>query len=168
MADPFVPDDFEPPHGLRTDAFVLEPLGPEHNERDHAAWASSIEHIHATPGYDDDDADDDPWPEPMSSAQNLADLEMHARHFRDREGFTYTVLDPVDDDVIGCVYIYPSRDEGSDVRVQSWVRASRADLDVPLWQAVGTWLAGDEWPFERVAYATRLGPGHAAGPTGDA
>jgi hypothetical protein len=34
------------------------------------------------------------------------------------------------------------------------VRASRAELDVPLWRAVTDWLA-DEWPFERVRYADR-------------
>jgi hypothetical protein len=29
----------------------LEPLGPQHNQSDHAAWMSSIEHIRSTPGY---------------------------------------------------------------------------------------------------------------------
>lgn len=154
MAARFVPDDFEPPPGLRTSDVVLEPLGPQHNQRDHAAWASSIEHIHATPGYDEPD-DPDPWPQPMTLAENLADMEMHARHFRDREGFTYTVLDPTDGDVIGCVYIYPPRDATHDARVQSWMRVSHAHLDAPLWRAVNGWLAGDAWPFERVRYAPR-------------
>ena len=45
----------------------------------------------------------------MSLEENLADLERHARDFADRTGFTYSVLDG--DDVIGCVYVYPSRDE---------------------------------------------------------
>ena len=36
----------------------------------------------------------------------------------------------------------------------SWVRASRAELDVPLWQAVSDWLAA-EWPFQNVDYAAR-------------
>ena len=63
--------------------------------------------------------------------------------------------------MIGCVYIYPLRstDDG-DARkpiagaasVLSWVRASRAELDVPLWQAVSAWLEAD-WPFEHVVYA---------------
>jgi hypothetical protein len=154
VADAFDLDDFEPPLELRTSDFVLEPLGPEHNERDHAAWSSSIEHIHATPGYDDDD-DSDPWPEPMTLAENLRDLEMHARHFRDQEGFTYTVLDPSDGDVIGCVYIYPPQDSEHDARVQSWVRVSHARMDTALWRAVSEWLATDEWPFERVRYAPR-------------
>ena len=34
---PFVPDEFEPPYTLVTEAFVLEPLGPEHNEQDYDA-----------------------------------------------------------------------------------------------------------------------------------
>ena len=71
MTDAFVPAGFEPPTQLRTTDLLLEPLGPEHNEPDHAAWSSSIEHIHATPGYDDDDADDDPWPVPMTLEENL-------------------------------------------------------------------------------------------------
>ena len=155
MTDAFVPARFEPPTQLRTTDLLLEPLGPEHNEPDHAAWSSSIEHIHATPGYDDDEADDDPWPVPMSLEENLRDLQAHARHFRDREGFTYTVLDPSDGDVIGCVYIYPPRDADHDVRVQSWVRVSHAELDTALWRAVRDWLATDAWPFERIDYAAR-------------
>jgi hypothetical protein len=38
--------------------------------------------------------------------------------------------------------------------VLSWVRAGRAELDVPLWQAVSDWLAA-EWPFQNVDYAAR-------------
>lgn len=142
----FAPAGFTPPVGLVTDDFGLEPLGPQHNERDHAAWSASIEHIHATPGWQG--SSDDPWPVPMSLSHNLADLEMHARHFRDGEGFTYTVLDPSSDDVIGCVYIYP----GS---VRSWVRASRVELDGPLWRAVSEWLASEAWPLVGRNYAPR-------------
>jgi hypothetical protein len=45
-----VPPDFEVPLGIETSEFVLEPLGPEHNDPDYAAWTSSMEHIAATPG----------------------------------------------------------------------------------------------------------------------
>ena len=82
--------------------FLLEPLGPQHNEDDYEAWSSSIEHIRATPGYADGR-----WPRPMTLEENRADLERHARDFAARSGFTYTVLDPSDRGVIGCVYIYP-------------------------------------------------------------
>lgn len=145
-SEPLVPDGFEPPRSLVTDRFRLEPLGPQHNEADHRAWTSSIENIRSTPGYPDGR-----WPPPdgMSLDANRADLERHAADFAARRGFTFTVLDPVDGDVIGCVYLYPTRSEDYDVTVQSWVSAARADLDVPLADAVAGWLAAD-WPWERV------------------
>ena len=62
----------------------------------------------------------------MTLEQNLSDLEQHAQDFHDRVGFTYTVLDPVDRDVIGCVYLYPSPLDGVDVRARSWVRRTHA------------------------------------------
>lgn len=143
---PFVPGDFDPPTALRGEGFRLEPLGPQHNEADLAAWTSSIEHIRATPGYPDGS-----WPPPegMTPERNLADLTRHAADFAARKGFTFTVLDPADDDVIGCVYLYPSPSDEHDVVVQSWVRADRAELDGPLADAVVEWIAR-AWPWERV------------------
>ena len=143
----FVPDDFRPPLELVANDFLLEPLGPQHNEADHAAWSSSIEHIRATPGYPDGR-----WPREMSLEENRADLERHARDFANRTGFTYTVLDPSDRDVIGCVYIYPDKTGESDAEVMSWVRASRASSDAALRALVSGWLEA-AWPFERVSYA---------------
>lgn len=141
-----MPVGFEPRTSLVADRFRLEPLGPQHNDADHAAWMSSIEHIRATPGYPDGS-----WPPPdgMSPAANLADLKRHAADFAAGRGFTFTALDPADGDVIGCVYLYPTRSEDYDVTVQSWVRADRADLDTPLADAVDAWLAA-EWPWTRV------------------
>jgi hypothetical protein len=146
-----VPPDFDVPPGLETSEFVLEPLGPEHNEADYAAWTSSLEHIAATPGFRDGS-----WPREMTPDENRADLQRHADDFRNRTGFTYTVLDPTGRDVIGCVYIYPLRDGDSegDASVLSWVRESHAHLDTPLWRAVGEWLESD-WPFAGVQYAPR-------------
>ena len=100
----FVPDDFDPPTRLVTTAFVLEALGPQHNERDYAAWTSSIEHILATPGIFQPGAEH-PWPYPMAPEENLRDLVRHAEDFAARRGFTYTVLDPAGKDVIGCVHL---------------------------------------------------------------
>ena len=147
--DPFVPADFDVPLHLETDEFVLEPLGPEHNDADYAAWTSSLDHIRQTPGF--------PWgkwPYEMAAERNREDLERHADDFRTGKGFTYTVLDPGDRDVIGCVYIYPLRDSDDTALVKSWVRASHAHLDVPLWRAVSDWLESD-WAFADVRYAPR-------------
>jgi RimJ/RimL family protein N-acetyltransferase len=146
---PFVPASFEVPRELATGRLLLEPLGPEHNEADYAAWTSSIEHIRATPGFAEGS-----WPRELSLQENLDDLVAHARHFEERVGFTYTVLDPTDGEIVGCVYIYPARDGCHDALVRSWVRASRAELDTTLRQAVSDWLAA-EWPFTRVDYTPR-------------
>jgi hypothetical protein len=143
---PFVPPGFTPPPPPRTDAFWLEPLGEQHNAADYAAWTSSMEHINATPGFAEMD-----WPHPMSIDENAGDLRMHADHFERRVGFTYTVRSTADDDVIGCVYIYPS--DTMDASVRSWVRVSHADLDVDLWRTMSDWL--ERWPFVTVDYAAR-------------
>jgi len=100
MAD-FVPDEFHPPVGVTTPQFRLEPLGPQHNEADYAAWTSSMHHIRDTPGFAKGN-----WPREMTIDQNRDDLLRHQRDFQGRTGFTYTVLGD-EDDVIGCVYIYP-------------------------------------------------------------
>jgi hypothetical protein len=98
----FVPPDFDAPLRLETSDFVLEPLGPEHNEQDYDAWTSSMEHIAGTPGFPWGS-----WPREMTLDKNRADLQRHADDFRNRTGFTYTVLDPTDRDVIGCVLRAP-------------------------------------------------------------
>jgi hypothetical protein len=149
VTSPLVPEDFAVPAGLRSELFVLEPLGVQHNVADHAAWTSSIEHIKATPGFAGL-----AWPKPMSLEDNAADLVNHAQDFAGRTGFTYTVLDPASRDVIGCVYLYPPRRSGYDVDVRSWVRADHAELDKPLHDLVRQWLAG-EWPFRKPDYAKR-------------
>jgi len=151
QAKAFVPDEFDVPRQLVTPRFRLEPLGPEHNAGDYEAWTSSIEHIRATPGFPIGG-----WPVPgMTPEENLADLRRHAQDFARRSGFTYTVLEAGSGRVIGCVYIYPSRDDPAVTDVRSWVTADRADLDAVLQKAVSGWLTS-EWPFAAVAYAPRV------------
>ena len=145
----FVPDDFVPPTGLDHESFLLRPLGPEHNDADYEAWTWSIDHIRATPGFEDVS-----WPRPMTPDENHADLVKHAEDFAARRGFTYTVIARESGEIIGCVYIYPSRAPGYDVRVRSWVRVADAELDPVLYRAVLSWLVA-EWPFEMIDYAAR-------------
>jgi hypothetical protein len=158
----FVPADFAVPDGLTAEEFRLEPLGPQHNAADYAAWTASMSHIQATPGFAGRG-----WPHEMSLAENLGDLERHAQDFAARRGFTYTVLSTVTGDVIGCVYIYPPRGESpghpsadeqaadeQPAAVSSWVRADHAALDPVLYRTVRTWLERD-WPFRAIEYAPR-------------
>ena len=170
-AGPFVPGDFPVPGELVTARFRLEPLGPQHNAADYDAWTSSMAHIRATPGFARWK-----WPREMTPEENLGDLRRHAGDFAARTGFTYPVLDP-GGRVVGCVYIYPVRDEedapageaapggGGAADVSSWVRADRAELDVPLYAAVSAWLA-DAWPFTEVRFAPRAGAGGGTAETG--
>jgi hypothetical protein len=153
----FVPADFVVPGGLVAEEFRLEPLGPQHNAADYAAWTASMSHIQATPGFVGTG-----WPHEMSLADNLRDLERHAEDFAERRGFTYTVLGTATGEVIGCVYIYPPSGKHSgdasagehDAAVSSWVRGDRADLDLVLYQAVRAWLQRG-WPFHSIEYAPR-------------
>jgi hypothetical protein len=146
-----VPDGFAAPRELVTERFRLEPLGPQHNERDHAAWTNSIDHIRSTPGFAGRS-----WPpaDGMPLDRNLADMREHADDFDRRVGFTYSVIEIPGDEVIGCVYIYPAKNDPTIVDVRSWVRADRADVDKPLYEAVSGWLSAD-WPLTNVRYAAR-------------
>lgn len=146
----FVPTDFDVPDSFDGRGFRLEPLGPQHNDRDHEAWMASIEHIRTTPGFDSPEVD---WPTSMSLEANLADLLMHAEHFERRVGFTYSVLDG--DAVIGCLYLYPSTDPNHDVEARSWVRVDRSEMDTVVWEDVSEWVATD-WPFTSPSYAPRF------------
>ena len=154
----FVPVDFAVPEGLTAGELRLEPLGPQHNAADYAAWTASIGHIQATPGFAGTG-----WPHEMSLAENLRDLERHAQDFAERRGFTYTVLGTGTGEVIGCVYIYPPRGESQggtsagdqDAAVSSWVRVDRAELDPVLYDTVRAWLERD-WPFRSIQYAPRV------------
>jgi hypothetical protein len=108
---------------------------------------SSIDLIRSTPGFLDGR-----WPRLMTLEENLGDLERHARDFATREGFAYSVLDG--EEVIGCVYIYPDKTGATDADVRSWVRATHAEVDVPVWETVSRWLE-DRWPFASFTYAGR-------------
>jgi hypothetical protein len=145
---PLVPDHFVVPTELRSTSFRLEPLGPDHNARDHEAWMSSIAHLQTTPGFEGRG-----WPpdEGFSAEQNLDDLVVHADEFEGRVAFAYSVLDPDSDKVIGCVYIDPGDRDGN-ASIRSWVRADVAELDVTLRRAVRGWLAAS-WPFNDIEYA---------------
>jgi hypothetical protein len=84
-----VPDGFDVPSELVTEEFRLEPLGPQHNERDHAAWMGSIEHIRSTPGFDG-------WAgRPWRGCPSTATSPIYAGtadDFATRVGFTYSVI----------------------------------------------------------------------------
>jgi hypothetical protein len=159
-----VDDSFPVPDVFVADGLRLELLGPRHNEADHAAWMSSIEHIRSTPGFERG------WPPAagMTLAENLADLERHAVHSARRVDFAYSVIQIATGDVVGCVYFSPGSTADGGVKAYSWVSAARAGLDGPLTEIVGAWLL-EAWPFDVVHYRSgrvpttiRKSPGQTA------
>lgn len=145
-----MPPSFEVPTSFAWSDFHLEPLGEQHNDRDHAAWMSSIGHIRSTPGFSPQE--EPSWPVAMTLEKNLEDLVRHAKDFQERKGFTYSILEG--DDVIGCIYIYPTRKPGRDAEISSWVRKSRAEMDATVREELATWI-DEAWPFSSPSYAGR-------------
>ena len=85
--------------GLVTARFLLEPLGPQHNDSDYDAWTSSMEHIqgHARVPRRQVAAPDGARARtgPIWSGTRATSSS--------RKGFTYTVRDPRSRDVVGCL-----------------------------------------------------------------
>lgn len=159
---------FYPAHGplpeeLRTDAFVLRPPRATDNPLDYEAVMATQESLRRLRDGD--------RPRPgFTPEENLADLEGHEADFRDRRGFTYTVLDPAGTRCLGCVYVYPLlrvlRGAGASDEVIArtgdheavawyWMRpdAVAADLDRRLLSELLRWLRLN-FAFSRVIFRT--------------
>jgi hypothetical protein len=147
-----VPGDIEIPTGFETPSFRLRPITVADAEKDYAAVMESIDLIHAA-------LLSDHWPtESLTLEQNRNDLAKHERLFEQRKSFTFTVVSPDEDRVLGCVYINKGR-RGPDAAVFMWVRQSSYDdgLDPVLESAVREWVKR-EWPFDWVVYPGRAAP----------
>ena len=148
-AQPFVAAEFKVPEKLETQEFRLRMLTVHDVVKDFDAVMSSIEHLSKVwPGSG--------WPEGLTLEQNLIDLGWHQKEFQRRQSFAYTVVNLAETQVLGCVYINPSRKRGHDAVVYFWVRQSELGkgLDARLSAAVRNWIAKD-WPFQHAAYPGR-------------
>jgi len=146
---PFVPTDFNVPERLETPEFRIRTLTVNDVVKDYDAVMTSVEHLKTVwPGSK--------WPEGLTFEQDLIDLGWHQKEFQTRRSFAYTVVTPSETQVIGCVYIDPTRRSGFDAEVFLWVRQSElaGGLDARLYRGVQEWLHGD-WPFKKVAFPGR-------------
>ena len=139
--------------GLVAEGFRLEPLGPEHNERDYAAWSSSVEHIRRSPGYGPDST----WPRPMSLDENRARPRAACARLRGADG----------------VHVHGARRRRRRDRLRLRLpgdgrrpRRPRPVLGAAspapssttsLRRVVADWLDSEAWPFERPLYEPLLG-----------
>jgi hypothetical protein len=148
MAAPFVPKEFMVPE-LETKEFRLRMLTVHDVVKDYDAVMTSVDHLKTIwPGG--------AWPEGLTFEQNLIDLGWHQKEFQMRRSFAYTVVNPSESLVLGCVYIDPTRKRGYDAVVYLWARQSElaGGLEARLFASVKEWLA-NKWPFKKVAFPGR-------------
>jgi hypothetical protein len=146
---PFVPADFAIPEKLETREFRLRMLTVHDVVKDYDAVMSSVEHCKTIwPSGE--------WPEGLTLEQNLIDLGWHQKEFQMRQTFAYTVVNPSESRVLGCVYIEPTRRRGHDAVVYLWARQSElaGGLEDRLYATVKNWIVM-EWPFQTVAFPGR-------------
>jgi hypothetical protein len=146
---PFVPAGFQVPATLETAEFRLRMLSVNDVVKDFDAVVSSTAHLKAV-------FPDGRWPDGLTLEQNLVDLGWHQKEFQMRRSFAYTVVDPAEARVLGCVYINPPSRRGHDAEVTLWARQSElaSGLESRLHQAVRQWIVR-EWPFAAAAFPGR-------------
>jgi hypothetical protein len=148
MAAPFVPEEFIVPE-LETKEFRLRTLTVNDVVKDYDAVMTSVDHLKTI-------WPDSTWPEGLTFEQDLIDLGWHQKEFQMRKSFAYTVVNPSESLVLGCVYINPTRKRGHDAVVYLWARQSElaGGLETRLFGSVKEWIA-KEWPFKKVAFPGR-------------
>jgi hypothetical protein len=144
-----VPASFAVPEILETTEFRLRMLTVRDLIADDEAVTSSAAHLQAV-------FRGGGWSDGLTLEQNLIDLGWHQKEFQRRSSFAYTVVDPSERRVLGCVYIDPTRQPGCDAEVTMWARQSKlaTGLETRLVAAVRDRLAR-AWPFDRVDYPGR-------------
>lgn len=151
---------FEPPAPPATDRLVLEPLGPEHAGREHAALLSTADHLRATVF--------DSWPPAdYDIAQNQKDLARHAAEFARRDAYAWAVLAPDRETYLGALFAKPvraSEGEGDAVQITYWVVAREIPrgMDEQLLRTSLAWFQ-HAWPFVEVLLPLRVENRRAAG-----
>jgi hypothetical protein len=97
----------EPAVGFVGDGFLVRPLVPPDVVLDHAAVMASREflyHWEQSPPYP---------PENFSVEDNLADLVRMDGEHRHGTRYTYTVMNPNETEVLGCIYLIPNDDRST-------------------------------------------------------
>ena len=147
---PLVSDDFDVPEILETPRMRLRPLTINDAVKDYEAVMTSEQRLRTVhdPGGQ--------WPSGLTLEQDIVELGWHQTEFQLRTSFAYTVASLDEAEIMGCLYIYPTRVPGYGAEITMWVRQSRVDegLDEHLFETVEAWIA-DCWPLQNPAYPGR-------------
>jgi hypothetical protein len=146
-------DGFEHPQRVElATGHHLRPIRADDVDIDYPAVMGSRERLWAKYG--------DAWgwpPETMTFEADRDDLAHHEAEIAAHETFNYAVLDEVERELLGCVYIDPPDDAspaGSDALVSWWVvdDAVGSELERALDELLPRWLA-DTWGFDAVHWS---------------
>lgn len=153
----FLPPGFEVPAVVETPRFRMRSITIHDAFRDYDAVMSSRDHLWERFGAIWG------WPAPdLTLEQNIVDLGWHQKEFQLRSSFDYAVMSLDGTRLLGCVYVDPPHQAGTDADVWYWARQSElaSGLEDELAAFLPRWLA-HAWPFGTVAIngaATRLAP----------
>ena len=150
MNTQFLPVDFVVPAFAVTALFKLRPLTIQDVVKDYDAVMTSRNHLWQRFG--------DAWGWPaadLTLEQDLIDLAWHQKEFQNKSSFAYSVLNVEESQVLGCVYIYPSKFQHLDAEIWFWARQSELanNLEQELRHFMLGWLA-KSWPFNVVKINT--------------
>lgn len=140
---PFLPHDFAVPAVVETPRFRMRSITIHDAFKDYDAVMSSREHLWGRFGAIWG------WPaEDMTIEQNIVDLGWHQKEFQLRSSFDYAVMSLDEKRLLGCVYVDPPHEDGTDADIWYWARQSElaGGLEDELGRFLVRWLAGS-WPF---------------------
>jgi len=143
---PFLPQEFQVPAIVETARFRMRSITIHDAFKDYDAVMSSREHLWSRFG------EIWGWPaEDMTLEQNIVDLGWHQKEFQLRSSFDYAVMSLDERRLLGCVYVDPPHQDGTDADIWFWVRQSElaSGLESELQAFLLPWLA-DSWPFSEV------------------
>ena len=149
---PFLPPEFTVPAVVETERFRLRSITIHDAFKDYDAVMSSREHLWSRFGAIWG------WPAAdLSIEQNIVDLAWHQKEFQLRSSFDYAAMSLDERRLLGCVYIDPPHEPGTDADVWFWARQSElsSGLENELGRFVASWLAS-AWPFGKVTLNGKL------------
>lgn len=94
------------------------------------------------------------WPPvAMTREQDLADLAHHEAEAAAHLSFDYALFDEGETQLLGCCYLDPPEQPGSDADISWWVVDALAGgpVEAALAEAVPRWVA-ERWPFTAPRY----------------
>jgi hypothetical protein len=142
----FLPREFQVPAVVETPRFRMRSITIHDAFKDYDAVMSSRDHLWGRFGQIWG------WPtENMTIEHNIVDLGWHQKEFQLRSSFDYAVMSLDEKRLLGCVYVDPPHQEGTDADIWFWARQSElaSGLESELQAFLLPWLA-DHWPFKSV------------------